>query len=74
MLGNYPKERELDGVYNRVEREGKRYSLCFTDLTVEEQQVFLNRLDFEGLHRMCLILAGSLRALGDRLDIVCDEE
>ena len=74
MLGSYPKERELDGVYNRVEREGKHFTLCFTDMTVEEQQVFLNRLDFEGLHRMCLILAGSLRALGDRLDFVNDED
>jgi len=74
MLGDYPKERELDGVYTRVEREGKRFTLCFTDMTVEEQQEFLNRLDVEGLHRMCLILAGSLRALGDRLDFVNDED
>ena len=37
---NYPIVRDLDGIYYRVERDGKYYSLCFTDLTADEQQSF----------------------------------
>ena len=36
----YPKQRELDGVYTRVERNGHWYSVCFSDLTDEEQDVY----------------------------------
>lgn len=36
----YPKQRELDGVYTRVERNGHWYGVCFSDLTDEEQDVY----------------------------------
>ena len=36
----YPKQRELDGVYTCVERNGHWYSVCFSDLTDEEQDVY----------------------------------
>ena len=67
---NYPVNRELDGVYVRVKRDEKYYSLCFTDLIESEQQGFLDRLDKEGLQRMCKLLAEELRSLGDNLNIV----
>ena len=65
----YPLVRELDGVYARAERDGKWCNRCFTDLTAEEQQSFLNSLDIKGLRRMCLIMAGLLRKVGDQFDI-----
>ena len=66
----YPVIRELDGVYTRVQRDGKYLNVCFTDLTANEQQEFLNRMDENGLKRMCIILAESVRGLGDHFDIV----
>ena len=66
---NCPMIRELDGIYNRVERNGIFHSLSFTDLTEVEQQKFLNRLDTDGLQRMCKLLANALREIGDQLDI-----
>jgi len=66
---NYPVVRELDGIYIRVERDGKWCNRCFTDLTDEEQQNFLGSLDTEGLQRMCLILAGILRKVCDQFGI-----
>lgn len=70
MKTEYPSVRNLDGVYNRVGRDGKFKDLAFTDLTEEEQERFLSRLDTEGLKRMVLYLAKVLREVGDELDIV----
>lgn len=66
--------RNLDCVYFRVERDGCRVSLSFTDLTENEQKEQLHRLDEEGLRRMCLILAATLREMGDRHDIIRQNE
>jgi hypothetical protein len=62
---NYPKERGLDSMYFRVERDGKWRDLCFTDLTSEEQKNVLESFDKEALIRTCLILADTVRAVGD---------
>lgn len=62
---NYPKERGLDSMYFRVERDGKWRDLCFTDLTSEEQKNALESFDKEALIRTCLILADTVRAVGD---------
>lgn len=71
---SYPIIRELDGIYIRVKREHGYHSLSFSDLTNDEQQLFLNRLDREGLQRMCKLLVGDLRAIGDKLNIVRVED
>ena len=39
----YPIERELDGIYYRVERDGKWCNLCFTDLTTSEQEKMIKK-------------------------------
>ena len=69
-----PVERELDGIYYRVKRNDKYFNLCFSDLIEEEQQEILNRLDINGLHRMCKLLAGALRMIGDQLDLFRSDE
>ena len=70
----YPIERNLDGVYFRVMRNGKGFSICFTDLTAEEQDNILSGYEKDQLLRMCKILAEALRQMGDQLDIVCNDE
>jgi len=66
---SYPVVRNLDGVFVRAIRDGKPCNRCFTDLTVKEQQLFLDGLDEQGLQRTCLIMSKTLRMLGDCFDI-----
>lgn len=70
----YPKERELDGIYYRVERDGKWHNLCFTDLTTDEQEEMIKKYDAEGLKRMVMLLAKILRDIGDTFDIIAKDE
>lgn len=70
----YPIERELDGIYYRVERDGKWYNLCFTDLTTAEQEEMIKKYDAEGLKRMVILLAKILRDIGDTFNIVAKDE
>ena len=74
LQNNYPTERNLDGFYYRVKRDDTYVSLCFTDLTEEEQTEFTNRYEKEGLQRMCKELAAILRNVGDQFDIVGGHE
>ena len=66
----YPKERNLDGVYYRVKRDGKWCNRCYTDLTDDEQNEFMSRLDEEGLKRLCSFLANTLRNMADQMNII----
>ena len=61
----YPAPRSLDSVYVRVERNGKSQTLSFTDLIEPEQQKYLATLDRDGLERMCMLMAGAVRGIGD---------
>lgn len=61
----YPKEFELDGIYIRVNRDGKYCNRCFTDLTKDEQKAYLGDLNERALERMCLTLADELRGFGE---------
>ena len=61
----YPTPRSLDSVYVRVERNGKDQTLSFTDLIEPEQQKYLATLDRDGLERMCMLMAGAVRGIGD---------
>ena len=38
-----PIPRELDGIYYRVERDGKWCNRCFTDLTTDEQEEMIKK-------------------------------
>jgi len=70
----YPVKRNLDGVYYRAERNGRWTSLCFTDLTQEEQEKFIDSLDESGKKRMCFILANALRSIGDGLNLYLGDD
>ena len=69
----YPVERNLDGVYYRVERNGQRKSICFSDLNPNEREQVLENYDLAATQRLCLHLAECLRRIGDELNIHVEE-
>lgn len=62
--------RNLDGVYFRVEREGKWQNICFSDLTAEERDEILEGRNEEWLKSLCCILADAMRRVGEDFDII----
>ena len=63
-------QRNLDGVYFRVERDGEWQNICFSDLTNEERnKVTANRSD-EWLQSLAYRLADCLQEIGNQFDIV----
>ena len=65
--------RNLDGVYFRIERDGEWQNICFSDLTEDEMNKVMENRGEEWLKQMCRILAKSLKDLGDQFDIVCGD-
>lgn len=63
------KKRNLDGVYFRIERDGKYDNICFSDLTQEERDTVCEGRSAEWLKSLANIMADRLRELGDTLDI-----
>lgn len=57
--------RDMDGVYFRVERDGKWKNICFSDLTKEEREPLLANKSPEWLRSLCNILADFLYEAGE---------
>lgn len=62
-------ERNLDGIYFRIERENQWKNLCFTDLTEEEQKEVLKDKSPEFILQLSLALAKRLREIGNQLGL-----
>lgn len=62
--------RDLDGLYFRVERDGKWRNICFSDLTQKERYEVMKDKDEAWLKSTCNYLADRVRQLGDNFDIV----
>lgn len=60
--------RELDGCYFRIVRNGVGQSVCFTDLTEEERDTLLADKDTRFLKNLCCYLADRIQELGDILE------
>ena len=60
---HYPRQMNLDGCECPVVRGGIAQTLCFTDLTGEEQQQYLNTLSKEDISELCITFAGALRGI-----------
>ena len=60
--------RELDGCYFRIVRDGVGQSLCFTDLTKEERAALLEDKDARFLKNLCCYLADRIQELGDIIE------
>ena len=65
-------ERNLTGIYCRVQRDGKCRSVDFADMTLEEQVNILKDSDKETLIRMCILLVGWIQRFGKAFDIVLE--
>lgn len=65
-------QRNLDGVYFRMERDGKQTDVCFSDLTEEEMDKVMKDKEGEWLKRLCKHLARALKSIGDQLDLACE--
>ena len=70
----YPIRRDLDGCFFRVQRDGKWFSLCWTDLTKEEREGFTKDKDIYWLARMLEYITEEYRKTGDQLDIYGRDE
>lgn len=62
--------RDLDGVYFRVKRDGSWQSICFSDLSDEEMDKVLEGHSVDWLKKTCKILGHTIRCIGDELEIV----
>lgn len=63
-------DRNLDGCYFRVQRDGKWQNVCFSDLTEEEREKVCEGRSAEWLKSLCYHLADRLKIVGDFCDIV----
>jgi hypothetical protein len=66
-------KRNLDGVYFRVERNGKFESVCFSDLTNEEKDKVCEGRSAEWFKNLAFHLAERLKDIGESLDIACED-
>ena len=66
--------RHLDGVYFRVEREGRYAPVCFSDLTEEEMKMVLENHTKVWITNLCIHLAKTLKEVGDMFDIISTRE
>lgn len=62
-------DRNLDGIYFRVERGGKWMSVCFSDMTPKEREIIGDR-PAEWWKAVAEHLADCLREIGDEFDIM----
>ena len=60
--------RELDGCYFRIIRDGVGQSVCFTDLTKEERTELLADKDEQFLRNLCCYLADRIQELEDVIE------
>ena len=61
--------RELDGVYFRIERNGKWQSICFSDLTEEEKEKVCIGRSKEWFKSLAYHLADCIKEIGEQFDI-----
>lgn len=66
------KNRNLDGMYFRVERDGKWQNVCFTDLTEKELYEVTKHWDTEAWINAAYHLRGVLRIIGEEFDLEGD--
>ena len=60
--------RELDGCYFRIVRDGIGQSACFSDLTREDRDALLADKDAQFLKNLCCCLADRIQKLGNIIE------
>lgn len=66
--------RGLDGIYFRIERNGKWQSICLSDMTEEEFDNVMEKRNRQFAVNCCKILAKKLREIGDEFDLISEYE
>lgn len=66
--------RDLDGIYLRIKRDGEYQAVCLSDMTKEELEENLNPERGEWLKGAVIHLALTLHAVGDKFSLVCVED
>ena len=66
-------DRNLDGIYLRIKRDGKYQAVCLSDMTREELEENLPERG-EWLKGAVIHLALTLHGVGDKFDLVCAED
>lgn len=61
--------RNLDGVYFRVQRDGKWQNICFSDLTIEERDKVCQNHSTDWFKSLAYFLADVIKDIGDEFDI-----
>lgn len=73
-------QRNLDGAYYRVERDGKWQNVCYSDMTPDERKrTIYDRMCDKPLdeqvgyyRRLAEIMADKLYDMGEQLGVVCE--
>lgn len=65
-------DRNLDGVYFRVQRDGKWCNVCFSDMTQTERDLFIGDRSADWWKSMACIMGDRLKEIGDTLDLRCE--
>ncbi len=64
--------RNLDGYYFRVKRDGKWDNVCWSDMTDEERDEQMTNRSEEWLKSLCKGLGNVIHKIGEDLDIACE--
>ena len=72
--------RNLDGVFYRVERNGRWCSVCYSDMTPDERrEIIYDRMSERSLdeqasyyRRLAELMADQLYDMGERLGVMCE--
>jgi hypothetical protein len=66
--------RNLDGMYFRIERNGKFENVCFSDMTEAEQREVLKDKPIRFVTEVALEMAKRLHEIGEEIDLECKDE
>ena len=66
------RRRNLSGIYifHKFEDEDRRKPTCFEDCPIEKQDEWLNSLDPAAVKNLAKQLAGIIKEIGEKLDLV----
>lgn len=62
--------RNLDGLFFRIQRDGKWTNVCFSDLTVYEREQVCEGKSAEWLKNALFYVTDCLRGIGEEFDLV----
>ena len=73
-------QRNLDGVFYRVQRDGRWCTVCFSDMTADERkEVIYDRMGDMSLYeqagyyrRLAELMADQLYSMGEQMGVVCE--